>query len=200
MTRIKRIKLFLFALVGLAVLAAQPALQAQTFQDHTKVRALTGKVSITAAEIPSCPVGQVLSGGVCVVIPNQSTPYDPAWTKYFSGQTRCVWLNLNPGWGPYTTTCAQINSDSSVTVTCSGHPYGTAVKNYSPANGRNQIDVTTTVSRPGRDDQANCTFAYIAPIFSSAELSSGLPPGNWVIRQTMWSEQESRTDLYQYLN
>lgn len=45
---------------------------AQTFEDHTKIRTLSGKPSTPPTEVPSCPSGSTLSGGQCVLISNQS--------------------------------------------------------------------------------------------------------------------------------
>lgn len=64
-------------------------LGAQTFEDHTKIRQLIGRPATPATDMPSCPTGSTLSGGQCVLISNQGTPYGPAWTSYFVGQTKC---------------------------------------------------------------------------------------------------------------
>jgi hypothetical protein len=55
-------------LLAAAGLFAAGQASAQSFTDHTKIRPLTGKITIKVADIPGCPTGQVLSGGSCTAV------------------------------------------------------------------------------------------------------------------------------------
>jgi hypothetical protein len=67
-------------LLAAAGLFAAGQASAQSFTDHTKVRPLDGGIKIMQSDLPSCPTGQVLSGGSCTPMSSMVSSDQPSGT------------------------------------------------------------------------------------------------------------------------
>lgn len=100
-------------------------------------------------------------GVLLPLISNQATPYEPAWTTYFSGQTKCA--------GGI---CFAIGGDGMVMMR-------SAVFTWGPETpiGRGGVGLGPT---------SNCSLGtYAEPVFTADEKAYGRPPSAW--RAICWN-------------
>lgn len=108
--------------------------------DHTRTDRLIGSPGL--ADVPSCPNGQVYSGGTCVQMqtPNPNIADGRSWTSYFLGQsiTRAS-INAN---GTVSFTSYHPEAGGDFVVTSNQPPVGfNVVKILSGVNSAAQIPV-----------------------------------------------------------
>ena len=124
--------------------------------DHTRTDRLNGKPKFDLTTVLSCPSGQTLSGGQCVLLPNQSA-YGKAWTSYFIGQSR-----MNDGIGTWNAT---VNSDGSISTVHGSMP--------TPSFGSpTYLSNVTQCSQSGWNVSA-------WPIFTNLQRLNGEAPSDW---------------------
>ena len=145
--------------------------------DLSRTDRLTGTPYGKDAAPYDCPSGQVLSGGVCVLISNQSTGV-PSWTSYFLGQKKCS-STIAPFLHTGVSGCAAILGDGRIqfsvdltgvanpgptTYSYADVPYQMAGVAFSKINGADVVGISA------------------GPIVTSDQRLHGTAPTDWFVQ------------------